>query len=258
MTVPLLTLIIVLAWQTAVWAVSLRLRDVTIVDVLWGLSFVPVLLAVMVKSPPVTLRDELLLALITIWAVRLGWHIWSRWKRAGHEDRRYAAMRAKAGDKFARQSLFTVFWAQGFVTWIVSWPLQAALMAPPVPFGPLDYIGVTIAVGGMVLEAIADTQLTRFTEDPRNHGKVLTSGAWAWSRHPNYFGDAAMWWGLFLICLAASGAWWTVVGPLLMTFVLLRVSGVALTEKTITQRRPAYTEYIKRTPAFVPRRPRSR
>ena len=113
-------------------------------------------------------------------------------------------------------------------------------------------------MGGIVLETIADIQLARFMEDPKNRGKVLDTGAWAWSRHPNYFGDAATWWGLFLIALAGSGAWWTVLSPLLMTFLLLRVSGVALTEKDIAARRPGYVDYTKRTNTFIPRPPKRR
>ena len=258
MAIPILTLVFALAGETVLWAVSVRLRDATFIDAFWGAGFVLIAGASAVATPPTDARNALLLVLVTIWAARLGWHLFARWRRMGHEDSRYAAMRAKAGDTFAGWSLWSIFWVQGAIMWVISWPLQAAMAAPSVPFGWLDYLGSAIAMGGIVLETIADIQLARFMEDPKNRGKVLDTGAWAWSRHPNYFGDAATWWGLFLIALAGSGAWWTVLSPLLMTFLLLRVSGVALTEKDIAARRPGYVDYTKRTNTFIPRPPKRR
>lgn len=257
MPAPLLTLILALLAETVLWAICVGLGDVTLADVFWGPGLVLMAGASAYAAPPTDARDLLLLTLVGVWAARLGWHLFARWRRAGREDRRYAAMRAKAGKRFAVRSLASVFWLQGAILWIVSWPLQAAMAAPPVPFGPIDLAGIVLAAGGIVLEGVADYQLARFMENPANHGKVLDAGAWAWSRHPNYFGDAALWWGLFLIALSGSGAWWTVLSPLLMTFILVRVSGVALTEKTIAMRRPGYADYMRRRPAFLPRPPRS-
>ena len=258
MPAPLLTLILLLAAEAALWALSKRFRDATIADIFWGPGFVLVTLVSAAAAPPTDTRNLLLLALVTIWAVRLSGHLFLRWRHAGHEDRRYAAMRAQDGSAFEQRSLFIIFLAQGAAVWIVSWPLQAAMAAAPVPFGWLDLAGAIAAIAGFAVEAAADWQLARFGEAPNNRGKVLTSGLWAWSRHPNYFGDIVFWWGLFLIALAGSGAWWSVLGPLLMTFLLLRVSGVPLTEKNIVARRPAYADYARRTPAFVPKRPKTR
>ncbi len=256
MPAPLFTLILVVLWQAGAWLLSQRLNDATVADVFWPLSFLGVMLVSAAAAPPTDARDVLLFGLVAVWAVRLSWHVLLRWRRAGHEDRRYAELRAKYGTAFGQKSLFVLFLPQGMVTWIASWPLQAGLAAPPIPFGWLDALGALLAAGGIALEAVADRQLSQFREDPHSRGKVMSAGVWAWSRHPNYFGDAAMWWGLFLIALAGSGAWWSVPGPLVMTFVLLRVSGVALTEKDIVRRRPAYADYMRRTSAFIPRAPR--
>ncbi len=255
MPAPFLTLILLLAAEAALWAASRRLKDVTIADIFWGPGFILAAAVSATAAPPTDARNLLLLALVAIWAMRLTGHLFFRWRHAGQEDRRYAAMRATYGSAFEQRSLFIVFLAQGIAVWIVSWPLQAAMAAPPVAFGWLDLTGALIAAAGFALEAVADWQLAHFLERPDNRGKVLAGGVWAWSRHPNYFGDVAFWWGIFLIALAGSGAWWSVLGPLLMTFVLLRVSGVPLTEKDIVRRRPAYTDYMRRTSAFIPRRP---
>jgi steroid 5-alpha reductase family enzyme len=245
---------VVLAWAVGLWLASLRLRDVSIVDPFWGPGFAAVAwvaLAVAGPSP----RGLLLAALTSAWALRLGWHLWRR--RRGHgEDRRYAAMRAAAGPGFRTTSLVTVFLLQAALLWLVSLPLQAgAALSREAPLGPLDGLGLALFLGGFAFEAVADAQLTRFLAEPGSRGRVMDRGLWALTRHPNYFGDFLLWWGLGAIGLA-SGASWSLAGPVLMAVLLMRVSGVTLLERTIADRRPGYAKYAARTSAFFPRPPR--
>lgn len=198
-------------------------------------------------------RGALVLACVAVWAARLGRHLLRR--NLGHgEDPRYAAMRAAHGRRFAWVSLFTVFLLQAGLAWIVSLPVQAAV-ASRGPLGPLDDAAAVLFAAGFLCEAVADVQLARFRADPQSRGRVLDTGLWRYSRHPNYFGNAVLWWGLGLFAVAA-GAWPALLGPLLMTVLLLKVSGVALLERDIADRRPAYANYIRRTSAFVPWFPR--
>ena len=165
-------------------------------------------------------------------------------------------MRAARGPRFALESLATIFLLQAALMWAVSLPLQAAAaLGRDVPLGILDAAGALLSLAGVAVEATADAQLTRFLSRPESRGRVMQEGLWRWSRHPNYFGDFVVWWGLGFLGLAA-GAAWTLVGPALMSVLLLRVSGVTLLEKTIGTRRPGYAEYAARTSAFFPRPPR--
>jgi len=252
----LFALLLALSALTLIWIISLALQDVSIVDVFWGLGFVLISAAAVWRPGAPDPRSLLILAIVALWAFRLALHLFLRWRRLGHEDRRYAAMRRKAGPRFAIVSLFTVFWLQAGILWVVSLPLQAAFAAAPSPLGPFDFVGTGAALAGFLIEAIADYQLTCFGRDPANSGRVLDSGIWAWSRHPNYFGDTMMWWGVFVLCMSASHAWWTIIGPIVMTYFLLRVSGVPLLERKMADRRPEYADYIRRTSSFVPWPPR--
>ncbi|MGD0866675.1 MAG: DUF1295 domain-containing protein [Rhizomicrobium sp.] len=247
----LLALLVAFSALTLVWVISLSLRDVSIIDVFWGIGFVLIGIAAIWRHGGPDPRSKLIFAIVAVWALRLALHLFLRWRRLGHEDRRYAAMRRKAGPRFPVTSLFTVFWLQAGVMWVVSLPLQQAFAAAPTPLGPLDLIGAAIALLGILVEAVADYQLTRFGRDPANRGRVLETSLWAWSRHPNYFGDTVMWWGVFVLCLVASQAWWTVVGPIVMTYFLMRVSGVPMLERKMADRRPEYADYIRRTSTFV-------
>jgi steroid 5-alpha reductase family enzyme len=161
---------------------------------------------------------------------------------------------ASIADRFAQVSLFTVFWLQAGILWIVSLPVLGAV-AGSAALGPWDLAGALIFLTGFVTEGVADAQLRRFRADPANRGRTLDTGLWRYSRHPNYFGDAVLWWGLWLIAVG-GGAWWSAAGPLLMTFLLVKVSGVALLERSLLGSRPGYDDYVKRTSAFVPWPPR--
>ncbi len=247
-----------LSLMTGVWLLSLARRDASIVDVFWGLGFVLVAWTAFLLSPAETPRKTLIAGLVTLWGVRLALHI--LWRSRGQgEDFRYRAMRERHGRQFAWRSLFIVFWLQGAILWIVSFPiLQAAASPRPAALGWLDLTGMLFFAAGFLFESVGDLQLARFKADPANRGKVLERGLWRYTRHPNYFGDALVWWGLAFIALATPGSLWILVSPLLMTFLLMRVSGVALLEKTLRDTKPAYRDYVDRTSAFFPWFPRSR
>lgn len=187
--------------------------------------------------------------LVALWGPRLAVHITVRnW---GHgEDRRYQAIRVRNEPRFALKSLYLVFGLQALLSWIISVPLLGAVVSLR-PLGPLDAVGVALWAVGVVFEAGGDWQLTRFKADPRNAGKVMDQGLWRWTRHPNYFGDFCVWWGFYVIALSAGG-WWSIPGPILMSLLLMKVSGVTLLEQDIGERRPKYADYIRRTNAFFP------
>lgn len=243
------------ALMTLVWAWSVRTRDASLVDRFWGPGFALVAwtwLALMGEGGP---RAWVLCAMVTLWGLRLGWHITRR--NSGHgEDPRYAAMRAGSPRTFPWTSLATVFWLQAVILAFVALPLHAALSpGAPAALQPLDFAGIALWLAGLAFEAVGDAQLAAFKRDPANRGRVMDRGLWAWTRHPNYFGDATLWWGFGLFALATPGAWWTLAGPLLMTVLLVRVSGVSLLEKQMAAR-PGYAEYVRRTSAFFPLPPR--
>ena len=231
------------------WFASLPLRDASIVDRAWSLLFVAAGASYALLLGAGRPRVLLTLALLICWAARLALHITLRnW---GHgEDRRYQQIRRNHEPGFAWKSLYIVFGLQAVLAWIISLPLLGS-MAGERPPGWRDVPGLVLWLAGFLCEWLADSQLTRFRADPGNHGAVMDRGLWRYSRHPNYFGECCLWWGFYLLA-ASAGAWWTIVAPVLMTVLLLRVSGVALLERDIAERRPAYREYIGRTSAFFP------
>jgi len=247
---------------TMLWMLSLMLRDASIVDVFWGLGFVFVywISYVLVHSgldasQPVPARHLLVGFLVTIWGLRLAAHILLR-NRGRGEDFRYARWRSEAGQTWWWRSYFKVFLLQGAILWVVSWPLLAVLAdRSQNPLGWMDLLAILIWSIGFIFEAGGDWQLRRFKQDPTKRGQLLTSGLWRYTRHPNYFGDALVWWGFYLFA-AVSGVWWTIFSPLLMTFLLRRVSGVAMLERTLRETKPGYLAYEKRTNAFFPSLPK--
>ena len=244
----------VIALGILLWLVSRAVRDSSIVDIAWG----PLLFLVGVTYYATTTapgsRARLMMALVALWAVRLAAHIGAR--NLGHgEDFRYAAWRAQHPDTWWIRSYFKVFLLQGVIAWIVAMPLYYAITsASPVHFTLWDQIGALVFAAGFLFEAIGDEQLRRFKANPANKGRVMNTGLWRYTRHPNYFGEAVLWWGLGLIGVAAGG-WLGLVGPAIITFLLIRVSGVAMLEKTLKETKPGYADYIARTPAFFPRFP---
>lgn len=250
--------LVILAMMTALWLLSLRLRDASIVDPFWGTGFVVthwVYFALTPDGYPV--RKWLISLLVTVWGLRLSLHLLGRNKGKG-EDFRYAKWRREAGASWWWRSYLKVFLLQGVIMWIVSAPLLAAqLYATPDQLTALDWIAIAVWGVGFFFEAVGDWQLARFKANPANKGKVLDTGVWRYTRHPNYFGDATQWWGFYLLAVAGGG-FWSFFSPLLMTTLLVRVSGVALLEKTLTETRPQYREYIETTSAFVPWFPKKR
>jgi steroid 5-alpha reductase family enzyme len=237
------------------WVVSLVVKDASIVDPFWGLSFVIVTwVAYLVATDPGT-RQLLVAALVTVWGLRLTIFLAVRNLGKG-EDYRYQAMRRRWGKRFPLISLGTVFLLQATLMWIVSLPAQVTMTIGD-DLCLLAFIGIALWAVGLFFEAAGDWQLARFKADPGNAGKVMDRGLWRYTRHPNYFGDFCVWWGIFLVAITGADMLWTVIGPIVMSTLLLRVSGVTLLEKTITKRRPGYEEYVRRTSAFFPWRPRS-
>ncbi|MFN0317718.1 MAG: DUF1295 domain-containing protein [Burkholderiales bacterium] len=244
-----------LAMGAGGWWYSYWRNNVTIVDSLWPMFFLVGLVTYAVALPASTLdaQSRMLLGLAAIWAIRLcGYLAWRNWGK--DEDHRYAEIRRRNEPGFAKKSLYIVFGLQAVLAWIIATPLAAAYGASNA-LGFLGIAGVALWIFGFAFESIADWQLARFKRDPRNAAKVMDQGLWRYTRHPNYFGEACVWWGFWLIAASNGGAW-TAFAPLLMTFLLLKVSGVVLLEKDITQRRPGYLNYMKRTNAFIPGPPR--
>jgi len=242
--------------MVAVWGVSLPLRNASIVDSVWGPAFALVAWTSLLQggaSPGV--RHLVAAGAVTVWGLRLGWHI-SRRNLGKGEDPRYARWRQAGGAGWPLRSLVTVFLLQGVILWVVALPLQVGLAASGPGIGWMVGVGAGVWGIGFLLEATADLQLERFRRAPGNRGRVLDTGVWRYSRHPNYFGDAVVWWGLWLMSGAAVGAWWTAVGPLLMTALLRWVSGVTLLEKDLSRSRPGYDAYVRRTSPFLPLPPR--
>lgn len=238
-----------------VWLASLWLRDASLADRWWS-AWIAAPALTYAWASPLDGRGVAMLVLLLMWAVRLAAHVCVRnW---GHgEDRRYAAIRQRNAPHFGLKSLYLVFGLQGVLAWLVGLPLLAGLTYRG-PLGALDALGAALAAFGLVFEAVADAQLSRFRRHRHMRNSVMDWGLWRWSRHPNYFGEACIWWGLALMGLSAGGwaAAWCLVSPVLMTLLLLKVSGVALLEQDIAERRPAYRDYIARTSAFFPWPPR--
>jgi steroid 5-alpha reductase family enzyme len=241
------------ALMFALWLISLAVRDASIVDITWGPLFV--LVAWVGYLTGSRSSAALLVAiLVSLWGLRLAIHIGRR--NIGHgEDPRYVKMRQKRPASFWIWSLFGVFVLQGLLALLVSLPIQS-VAAVGDDLSVISWIGALVILTGLGFEAVGDSQLARFTADPANKGQVMDRGLWRYTRHPNYFGDAVVWWGIWLLSVGSGGVWWTLIGPALMTFLLLKVSGVAMTEADISSRRPGYAEYIRKTSPFIPLPPK--
>lgn len=237
------------------WAISLRIKDASIIDIFWGpaCAFGGILTYFrMDGSAP---RDLLLTVLISVWALRLAGYLAKR--NLGHgEDLRYQKMRARNPENFALWSLVNIYLLQGLVAWFISLPVQIGQIGPDVPIGPLVYVGLGIFVIGLSFETIGDWQLTQFKAKPENKGKLMTEGLWAWTRHPNYFGDSIIWAGLTLIALASPFGWTTLLSPIVMAYFLVNISGKALTEKHMEKKYTQWAAYAAKTSGFWPMPPK--
>ena len=242
--------IVILALMVLLWLMSLALKNSSIVDIFWGIGFVIIAWLAFSLGGGYIPRKQFVAVLVTMWGLRLALHIGIRnWGRG--EDFRYAKWREENGPRWWWFSFFQVFLLQGILMWIISAPLIAAQTSGfPVIITPLDMVGVVVWIVGFLFEMLGDLQLMSFKQNPKNKGKLLTKGLWKFTRHPNYFGEAVLWWGYYIIALA-SGSWWTIFSPILMTYLLMNVSGVAMLERTM-KLKPGYEEYIRKTNAFFP------
>lgn len=255
------TAVVLLACVLALWLLGIRLKDVSIIDIFWGPAFGIVALVgwVLSEGQGVEARRILVTGLTVVWSVRLGAYLW--WRNAGKgEDPRYtAAFRDRYRANLHWHTLTKVFLLQGALAWLISMPVQLAQhLARPEALGLAAYAGTLLWIVGFTFEAVADRQLARFKADPANRGRIMDRGLWRYSRHPNYFGNACLWWGLWLIACDHPIGLATVFAPIVMTHFLLNVTGKRLLEKRMGRSRPQYADYVARTPGFFPWFPRRR
>ena len=246
----------VLIAVTLLWALSLPLRDASIIDIFWGTGFVLINLVtlILLESDP-TGRQWLVHAMVTIWGLRLTLHLWVR--NAGHgEDARYRRWRERGGPNWWLESYYRVFLLQGAIMLVVAAPVIVVnLPGEQAPLSWLDLLGVVVWLAGFLTETLADQQLVVFKRDPANRGRVLQQGIWRYTIHPNYFGDAMQWWGIWLVVVSAPWGFWTFFGPLAMTALFIFLTSGIL-ERAMVKARPGYADYLSRTSRFFPLPPR--
>lgn len=256
MPLPLLTFLITLFAFACFWLIQTRTKDAGVVDIYWGPGFAVIVLTYITIQATQTVWEVILTIITICWALRLGGHIGLRHLKSTGEDRRYATMRAKGGGSFWWKSLFKVFLLQAVLMWIIASPQHAAFSITKNLDQQINIsffmLGLCLFTIGFTLETIADYQLFKFKADSRNNAKTMSQGLWAWSRHPNYFGEMVLWWGFGFCGFAISGVWWAFIGPAILTFLLLRVSGVTLLEKHLLPEKEDYEAYVKNTSAFIP------
>lgn len=237
---------------TLLWGLSVLIKNVSIVDLFWGMGFVIVNAFYFFRIGEFSSRSILLLILVSLWGLRLSIYLSLRNIGKG-EDFRYQQFRKDYGPKrYWWFSYFQTFLLQGALIMLVSLPLLGAnLISQTAGFNVMDYLAVLVFLVGFAFEAGGDYQLARFKKNPNNKGKVLDKGFWKYTRHPNYFGDSAVWWSFGMFSIAA-GSYWTVLGSVIMTLLIIKVSGVALLEKSLKNTKPQYRDYIQKTNAFFP------
>jgi len=246
-----LALAVIMAMMTILWLISILIKNASIVDLFWGFGFVLANALYYLETDGFEIRKSLLFVLVTIWGLRLSAYLAIRNLGKG-EDFRYQKFRKDYGEhRYWWISFFQTFLLQGVLMWLISAPLLGAQFYADDKLGVLDFIGISIWIIAFVFEAGGDFQLKRFKSDPANKGKVLNTGFWHYTRHPNYFGDAAVWCGYGFICLSA-GSFIPILGSILMTALIIKVSGVALLEKSLKETKSEYKEYIEKTSAFIP------
>jgi len=253
MNVLVANLVVIALMMSAVWIVSVIARDASIVDIVWGLGFVVVAWSSWIVSDSTDGTDLAIRVCVTVWGLRLAGYL--AWRNLGKgEDYRYQAMRKKYGARFPLISLFSVFLLQGTFMWVVSLPVQLVHMVDG-GGSAVVAIGAVLWAVGVVFETVGDAQLARFKSRQENAGKVMRTGLWRYTRHPNYFGDFLAWWGIGIASLASWTSVVGLIGPVVMSILLMRVSGVPMLEHSIAKRRPEYVDYRRTTSPFFPRRP---
>jgi steroid 5-alpha reductase family enzyme len=248
---------IMMGFAILLWLICIGLKDVSLIDRFWGPACALPGLLTLLQTHTLSTRTSILLTLSWIWAARLAYHITRRNWGSG-EDYRYDIMMAKVSFPRSKhlKTLVHVFLLQAMLAVIISSPLQLGQIGLAHPLGVFSYIGICLWIVGILFEVIGDHQLRRFKADPRNKGQVMTLGLWSWTRHPNYFGDSTVWFGLFLIAVESDWGIYGIVGPLVLLYFLLKVTGVDLLEKSMRQRYDAYENYMQRTSSFIPMPPR--
>ncbi len=244
--------LLVLVLVTLLWVLSVFIKNVSIVDLFWGFGFVVVNAFYVLTSGELNARKILMLVLVSVWGLRLS--IYLAWRNLGKgEDFRYQEFRRKYGpERYWWISYFQTFLLQGVLMMIISLPLLAISSGTGSnTLGVIDFIGIFIWLTGITFEAGGDFQLAMFKGNPKNKGQVLDTGFWKYTRHPNYFGDSAVWWAYALFSIAAGG-YWQIIGSVIMTLLIIKVSGVALLEKTLVDTKPQYHDYIRKTSSFLP------
>jgi steroid 5-alpha reductase family enzyme len=257
-TLLLTNFVLIMGAIMLLWLYAVRIRDVSFIDAFWAFGMVLLALSSFLQTEGDPLRKWLLLGLCALWGLRLATHLFRRWRAHG-EDPRYKKILGHAveskGWSWPKAALIMVFAMQGPLLFIVCLPVQLGQISSA-PVGPLGWLGAAIALTGIAFESIGDAQLNAFRADSANKGKVLATGLWRYTRHPNYFGDACTWWGLYIIAAEASPGWWALPGPLLITWLLTRLSGVPMLERSLKKTRPGYADYVARTSGFFPLPPK--
>ena len=242
--------LLIFVYMTGLFLIALARRDNSLADIGWGIGFILVAALSLVLEPGWTFRRMLVDVLVTAWGLRLAVYVFLRNRKRG-EDFRYAKWRREWGRSFVLRSYLQVFMLQGLILLIIAYPIILVSHSPDRTWTLLDTIGFVVWIVGIFFETVGDEQLRRFRREPANRGRIITSGLWKTTRHPNYFGEATMWWGIFLIALSAPDGWTAVISPAVITFMLLRVSGVTMLEKKYADN-PDFAAYARKTSAFVP------
>lgn len=256
MTRILLTqLAVIIIYMTAWYLIARVLTRFDVADIAWGPGFIISVLTAAAVIESLKPRAYLVMALVIVWGMRLSLHVYLR-NRGKPEDARYKAWRQEWGKNANIRAFFQVFLLQGLLLLVVALPITSVIMAGSSAFTPLDAAGLLIWTTGFLFEAISDLQLLRFKKDPAHKGKIIKTGLWRYSRHPNYFGEVTLWWGIYLIALSAGASWPVIIGPLTITFLILKVSGIPMLEKKY-EGNTEFQEYRRRTSAFLPLPPKS-
>jgi steroid 5-alpha reductase family enzyme len=260
-TLILANLALALTLFAGLWGLAQVTRDPSFVDAFWAYGITLMAVSSFLLADGWEVRQQIITALVLIWGLRLGTHLFLRWRAEG-VDRRYqtllASVREKRGWSYARTTALFVFLPQACLLWVTALPAQLGQVSADPGLGLLAYVGIALAVFGIGFESLADWQLARFKHDPANKGRVMDQGLWAWSRHPNYFAEAVTWWGVWLIAAETLPGLFAVIGPIFLTFTLTRWSGAPMLERSARQTRPDYADYTKRVSGFIPWPPKRR
>ena len=251
------TALVLFIYFTLVFFIGQILNNNSIVDIAWGLGFVVAAIFTFFSSGYYTLRASITIILVSLWGIRLAYHVAAR-NLGKPEDYRYVDMRKRWGKKFVRtKAFFNVYFLQMVFMYIISLTIITINKSNNESFNILDFVGILVWIVGYIFEVLGDYQLKMFIKNPSNKGKLMKYGLWKYTRHPNYFGEATMWWGIFLMALSVNGGVYTIVSPILITYLIVFISGVAMLEKKY-KKREDFREYMKETNAFFPWFPKKR